>query len=141
LKTLGSRDFEYSLTNASPRRIRRKKRSNESIDKKSMNAEMDLILKSVNSLSRTNRSSMDKSPGRHSSIEHIRKKNKLANSLRNSRKLYHLKQNEKEIEKEPSEKSLTLDMSLDQDYTMIKCKTCYMYFVQKDMSQHVKDCN
>lgn len=138
---MGSRDFEYSLTSSSPHRIRRKKRSREPINRDSMNAEMDLILKSVNSLSRTNRSSLEKSPGRRSSIDLMKKKSKLANSLRNSRKLYQSKVSEKEvIEKNPSDRSLTLDMSLDQEYTMLKCKTCFMYFVQKDMAAHVRDC-
>jgi hypothetical protein len=104
-----------------------------------MNAEMDMILQSVNSMTRTNRSSIDKSPGRHTSIDSKQNRKKLENSLRNSRKWYY-KKDKKELEKKESEKSLTLDMSLDVEYTMVKCKMCFMYFVQKDLAAHAKDC-
>ena len=127
------------MTNSSPRYLRRKIRSRESIDKTTMKAEMDLILKSVNSLTRTNRSSLDKSP-RRNSID-LLKKNKLVSSLRNSKKLYHDKiKEEKDYIDNESEKSLTLDLSIDQEYTMLKCKICSMYFVQKDLQNHIKQC-
>ena len=114
-------------------------RSGDSIDKKSMDAEMNLILKSVNSMCRTNRSSIDKSPKR-SSIDRVKKK-KLVSSLRNSRKLYHHQiKEEKSVEKEESDFSLNLDLSLDQEYTMMKCNNCFMYFVQKELANHVKGC-
>lgn len=101
---------------------------------------MDQILRSVTSLTRTNRSSLDKSPRRRTSIEQQKRK-RLEKSLRNSRKFKEKKVAEnEELGRKESEKSLTLDMSLDVEYTMVKCKTCFMYFVQKDMAAHVREC-